>query len=104
MIAALVPTKAFAGSARLPHGRKVPPLLSEFCRIAKITLEELPQVNSKRCLLQALHDIPAGSKFPSHILIYGVDVDDETRKYQCTFGVYHTIEAFRKGHVGGSSL
>ena len=57
MMAASVPTKAFAGSARLPRGRKVPPLVSEFERIAKVILNELPQVNSKRCLLHSLHDI-----------------------------------------------
>ena len=88
------PTKAFAGSARLPRGRKVPPLVSEFTRIAKVILDALPQVHSKRCLLRQLHDIPAGSKFLSHILISGADVDDETRKYQCIFGVYYTKVAF----------
>ncbi len=45
-------------------------------------------------MLRALHDIPAGSEFLSHILINGADVDDETRKYQCTFGVHYTKEAF----------
>ena len=71
----------------------MPPLVSEFVRIAKVILSELPQVNSKRCLLHSLHDIPAGSKFLSHIFLSGAD-DDETRKYQCTFGVYYTKEAF----------
>ena len=94
MLPASTPTKAFAGSARLPRGRKVPPLVSEFARIAKLILNELPQVNSKRCLLHPLHDIPAGSKFLSHIFVSGADVCDETRKYQCTFGVYYTKEAF----------
>ena len=93
-MAASVPMKAFAGSARLPRGRKVPPLVSEFERIAKVILSELPQVNSKRCLLHSLHDIPAGSKFLSHIFLSGADDDDATRKYQCTFGVYYTKEAF----------
>ena len=94
MMAASVPTKAFAGSARLPRGRKVPPLVSEFERIAKVILNELPQVNSKRCLLHSLHDIPAGSKFLSHIFLSGEDDDDATRRYQWTFGVYYTKEAF----------
>ena len=93
MMVASVPTKAFAGSARLPRGRKVPPLVSEFERIAKVVLSDLPQVNSKRCLIHSLHDIPAGSKFLSHILLSGAD-DDVTRRYQCTFGVFYTKEAF----------
>ena len=80
-------------SWRARHGRKKT-LVSEFARIAKLILNELLQVNSKRCLLHPLHDIPAGSKFLPHIFVSGADAFDETRRYQCTFGLYYTKEAF----------
>ena len=93
-----VPTKAFAGSVRLPRGRKVPPLVPEFSRVTKVVLDELPQVNSKRCILHCIGDIPPGSKFLSHTLLNGDDLGDErnnnNNKFQCMFGVYHSKDEF----------
>ena len=92
------PARAFAGSLRLPRGRKVPPLVSEFAAIHTLILDKLPTVDSKRCITQQLQFLPPGAKFLSHVLVKtGVD-GDETMvaqpKYQCTFGVFHTQEMF----------
>ena len=93
------PARAFAGSLRLPRGRKVPPLVSEFAAIHTLVLDELPTVDSKRCITQQLQFLPPGAKFLSHVLVErGVDCDETTMvappKYQCTFGVFHTQEMF----------
>ena len=94
-----IPARAFAGSLRLPRGRKVPPLVSEFAAIHTLVLDELPTVDSKRCITQQLQFLPPGAKFLSHVLVErGVDCDETTMvappKYQCTFGVFHTQEMF----------
>ena len=93
------PARAFAGSLRLPRGRKVPPLVSEFAAIHTLVLDELPTVDSKRCITQQLQFLPPGAKFLSHVLVErGVECDETTMvappKYQCTFGVFHTQEMF----------
>ena len=88
------PARAFAGSLRLPRGRKVPPLISEFAAIHTLMLKELPTVNSKRCITSQLQFLPPGAKFLSHVLVKG-GVDSETNpEYQCTFGVFHTQQMF----------
>ena len=56
------------------------------------------QVNSKRCILHCIGDIPPGSKFLSHTLLNGDDLGDErnnnNNKFQCMFGVYHSKDEF----------
>ena len=89
------PARAFAGSLRLPRGRKVPPLISEFAGIHVLTLNQLPTVDSKRCITSQLQFLPPGAKFLSHVLVKsGADGDETNPKFQCTFGVFHTQEMF----------
>ena len=83
------PARAFAGSLRLPRGRKVPPA------IHTLTLRELPTVNSKRCITSQLQFLPPGAKFLSHVLVKEGGDDAETNpEYKCTFGVFHTQQMF----------
>lgn len=79
---------------RLPRGRKVLALVPEFCRVAKVLLDSLPQVNSKRCIVQSIADVPQGSIFLSHTLTSADGEGEERKKFQCMFGVYHSKDEF----------
>lgn len=88
------PARAFAGSLRLPRGRKVPPLVLEFAAIHTLVLKELPTVNSKRCITSQLQFLPPGAKFLSHALVKEGGDAETNPEYRCTFGVFHTQQMF----------
>ena len=76
-------TVATAAGAKLPRGRKVPALVSEFAFVKTVQLDTLPPIDTKRCLTQQVGAIPPGSKFLSHALVK-VGNDDGT-KFSCSF-------------------
>ena len=89
------PAVALAASAgRMPRGRKVPPLVPEYKHIATMPLNELPQVDHKRCLLAALPGVPAGSKLLSHSPCNGGESHASSNVVQCTFGIFFTQQEF----------
>ena len=100
------PAATGTGAARQAKGRRVLPVVPEFQKILNYTLDALPQVDSKRRLLHAVFDAPAGAKLISSTNS-GFEVgrnnevedslgnfDSSRLSFRVVLGCYHSPEEF----------
>ena len=77
---------ASTSTHKQPRGRKMPPILSEFVAVTTIQVSEKPPLDSKHCLTSAWHGVPQFSK----LLQCDESGENESRRYNCTFGVFRS--------------
>ena len=76
-----------ARAHRQARGRLHPQLVSEYARVLKRTLHQLPALSSKQCTKEDISDVPAGSR-----LIRSEKKGDGS--WLCIFGVYRSFHQF----------
>lgn len=72
--------------AKQARGRATPQLIPEYKRVVSMRLQQIPQVDHKRCLVSACKTIPCGSKL--------LRSEKKGEKFLCIFGIFHTDEEF----------
>lgn len=72
--------------AKQPRGRATPQLIPEYNRVITVTMDELPQLNTKQCLETSAGHIPAGSKL--------LRTEKKGDKVLTVWGIYHGFELF----------
>ena len=94
---ASVPNVA-AGAAALNNrqlrGRKCPPLVPEYKLVLRLFADAIPQVDSKRRLLQPFQNAPKGSKLLSSTKVGKLGGPDVVGKFLVVIGVYHSKTEF----------
>ena len=72
------------------RGRRVPQLVPEFLLTKTVLVRNIPSLDSKKCLLRAYGDIPAGSK----LLRTEANKGKDGQAVMCVFGCYRSMEQF----------
>ena len=89
---------ATVSSVRQPRGRKFAPVMPEYKRILTYQVHALPPVDTKRCLLQALRDAPAGSKLLSSTsLLTQTGDDSSSRRFAQPVSAFSSVAVARPG-------
>ena len=69
-----------------PRGRATPQLIPEYEQVVSLLLQGIPTLDSKKCLLQACRNVPAGSKL--------LRTEKKGKMVLCIFGIFHACEKF----------
>ena len=95
-----------ASAVRQSRGRRNPALVPEFKTVLRVVVQQLPSVDSKRKILQACGEAPAGSKLLSSVHVSsesGVRGDarsGDAGPFRITLGVYASEQEFTDAALG----
>ena len=68
------------------RGRATPQLVPEYEKVSSLLLDQMPPLDSKRCLVRPCRQVPEGSRL--------LRTEKKGVKLLCVFGIFHSCERF----------